>query len=786
MDSILSEFITRTAADPGLARDLLEGQQWDLQSALSAFYLMKGITKIQELSPDLSSSSHISSDIQENNITGLGGELGLDTDEEQLSSLPKPALHKEKAVELEELETKRLSRGISKATENVGLVARARSELVRSPLSSATYAQVALLDTPVYTFTLPDISIHPPDFREFLERDLVETSTLVSLEHAGRLNWWSDIGVCQRLWPLATTGDGNCLLHAASLGMWGFHDRLLTLRKALHSLLTHSSFTQAFYRRWRWQTALQNKQAGLVYCEEEWQREWQSLLKMASSEPRSRLQGKPPVCGSYQKSTLDSLPEEVSNVYESLEEIHVLALAHILRRAVIVIADTTLKDVTGEPLAPIPFGGIYLPLECPPAECHRSPLCLTYDAAHFSALVAMEKESYAEKPLNPPAAIPLMDPDHRLLPIQFAVDPGNEVRWGNDENDSWIMAKLTLTDRDKLGLLKEYLDITEIPVPCVDRYGTVQMVEGEATLEHGLETLRGGDDHTDTVGDVILYHKNKAAKQLQTVAKQFGSIGKSMGKKLKKNFANIARRSNSFKGEIGSFNKTSSLEKNRSAICDTQPAGGNFVGNTNTVIAAILHIDKRHEYQEEMIRNYLNSARARFLHETEQKQGWDEDRDQNTIHPVHCINAGCMSYSSVATSYLCPSCYTHQKLQEMELPCDNPKEPETPADKNKPIMTSGNSSFYAKIDQSMIASLEKVPLGVRYPAALQQELHLANSVFYGTTATLPLKEEEQLISDKQVASNQEGVVQPSVTALGTKYATISMGCISNMQPRKYI
>ena len=36
----------------------------------------------------------------------------------------------------------------------------------------------------------------------------------------GRLNWWADMGICQRLLPLATTGDGNCLLHAASLGRW--------------------------------------------------------------------------------------------------------------------------------------------------------------------------------------------------------------------------------------------------------------------------------------------------------------------------------------------------------------------------------------------------------------------------------------------------------------------------------------------------------------------------------------------------------------------------------------
>lgn len=133
--------------------------------------------------------------------------------------------------------------------------------------------------------------------------------------HIGRLNWWAEKGTCQRLWPLATTGDGNCLLHAASLGetsaifkllfyfsnyliiyciklliveikslkhvfilfcefhitkyfflgMWGFHDRLLILRKALHNLLSNSTFTEAFYRRWRWQVSLQNKEVRHYY-----------------------------------------------------------------------------------------------------------------------------------------------------------------------------------------------------------------------------------------------------------------------------------------------------------------------------------------------------------------------------------------------------------------------------------------------------------------------------------------------------------------------------------------
>ena len=80
-------------------------------------------------------------------------------------------------------------------------------------------------------------------------------------------------------------------------------------------------------------------------------------------------------------------------VFESLEELHVFILAHVLRRPIIVIAKSILTNIDGEALAPIPFGGIYLPLECAPSDCHQSPLLLTYDAAHFSALVWMEDEA---------------------------------------------------------------------------------------------------------------------------------------------------------------------------------------------------------------------------------------------------------------------------------------------------------------------------------------------------------------------------------------------------------
>lgn len=46
--------------------------------------------------------------------------------------------------------------------------------------------------------------------------------------------------------------------------------------------------------------------------------------------------------------------------YHSLEELHVYILANILRRPIIIVADTILRDADGDAFAPIPFGGLAL------------------------------------------------------------------------------------------------------------------------------------------------------------------------------------------------------------------------------------------------------------------------------------------------------------------------------------------------------------------------------------------------------------------------------------------
>ena len=210
--------------------------------------------------------------------------------------------------------------------------------------------------------------------------------------------------------------------------------RLLTLRKTLHNFLTLGPATAAIYRRWRWQVrpylvtgvttkyylpppsspqcAQQNYQSGLALTEAEWTAEWSSVLRLASPDPRTSSSNNNnnnnnnSSGSSKRRSRLSTVCEDTLDpLYESLEEVHVLVLAHVLRRPIIVVSDTVLKvskyflpiyldtdwqDAYGEALAPISFGGIYLPLEVSQAECDKSPLLLTYDSGHFSALVTMQ------------------------------------------------------------------------------------------------------------------------------------------------------------------------------------------------------------------------------------------------------------------------------------------------------------------------------------------------------------------------------------------------------------
>ncbi|XP_038221981.1 OTU domain-containing protein 7B-like [Zerene cesonia] len=446
-------------------------------------------------------------------------------------------------------ECRKLSRGISRATDNEGLVWALRSN-TEPDLNTLSSDHILLL---------PDISVYPPDFRIFIEKDLLETATLVTLESANILNWWRGrVPGAPRLLPLATSGDGNCLPHAASLAAYGFHDRLLALRTKVQGLLEGEegeAMTEAIKRRWRWSEGGALRAAGLRLSEGEWAREWRESVRAASAEPRRPQPPQPP-------------QPSAAPHYAGLEQLHVLALAHVMRRPVLVFADVALRDFRGDPIAPIPFGGIYLPLELDPATCSKAPILLAYDAGHFSALVPCE-------PLpSDGARVPLEDSAQNPLPIRFNVDPGEDFRW-DIEPDQKTINNLLPDEYQRTAMLEAYLDLER--VECL-------------THTQPSEELRRSLDALST----------KSSKQMNSVAKQFGSIGRSMSSKLKKNFGSMAK----LTGKLsGSQSNPEDLVRRRST-CEVLCC---------RVLAA------RAPVQEEMVKNYLNEAWVGFTTEKNRK-----------------------------------------------------------------------------------------------------------------------------------------------------------------------
>ncbi|XP_053899132.1 OTU domain-containing protein 7A isoform X1 [Malaclemys terrapin pileata] len=757
MDAVLSDFVRSTGAEPGLARDLLEGKNWDLTAALSDYEQLRQV--------------HTANLPQVFNEGKYYKQQERDPPQ-QVNKTERPSLQRQDDIAQE----KRLSRGISHASSAI-------VSLARSHVANECSNEQFPLEMPIYTFQLPDLSVYSEDFRSFIERDLIEQATMVALEQAGRLNWWSTVCTsCKRLLPLATTGDGNCLLHAASLGMWGFHDRDLVLRKALYTMMRSGAEREALKRRWRWQQTQQNKESGLVYTEEEWEREWNELLKLASSEPRTHF-GKNGGTGGGVDNSEDP-------VYESLEEFHVFVLAHILRRPIVVVADTMLRDSGGEAFAPIPFGGIYLPLEVPPNRCHCSPLVLAYDQAHFSALVSMEQKDQQREQ----AVIPLTDSEHKLLPLHFAVDPGKDWEWGKDDNDNTRLASLILSLEAKLNLLHSYMNVTWIRIPSETRAPLAQPESPTASAGEDVQSLA---DSMDSDRDSICSNSNgsngkngkekekdkqrkdKDKNRTDSVANKLGSLSKTLGIKLKKNMGGLGglvhgkmsransgngkngditekvkeKKSKSRKGskeESGQSASTSPSEKttpsptdkasispaekiNTKSLSDKQSDPWKYStdvklslnilraamqGERKFIFAGLLLTSHRHQFHEEMIGYYLTSAQERFNAEQEQKR--KEAEKKAVLNGSSCRKLEQEAYSKEKlesspqdrASPVLPQSHTTQlvlKFKDRTSPTPGSfSSPSNSAKKSGPVPVSAHYSHTPPVQRQSVIHLHDV------------------------------------------------------------------------------
>ena len=179
-----------------------------------------------------------------------------------------------------------------------------------------------------------------------------------------------------------------------------------------------------------------------------------------------------------------------------------------------------LHDLDGEPLSPVNFSGVYLPFECELNKCHRYPLVLAYDSAHFSALVLMDNEHLEDYELlnkesmhtvgnpirniveidkinkrtqnkHPYAVVPLTYANKELLPVHFGYDPGPDYDWSkfplkphqyqnsnlDEVNIQNAQVEYELGRDEKMFLIQRYLDVVKMqlydPGPTVKRNAQV-------------------------------------------------------------------------------------------------------------------------------------------------------------------------------------------------------------------------------------------------------------------------------------------------------------------------
>lgn len=212
----------------------------------------------------------------------------------------------------------------------------------------------------------------------------------------------------------------------------------------------------------------------------------------------------------------------------------------------------------------------------------------------------------------------------------------------------------------------------------------------------------------------------KPSKQFpQSVVKSFGSISRSMSKRIKRNLSKLSR--------TGSFSRKKG-GNNINFIQDMKKGGGGNVKvatHQNYILAAAIKVDQRQPYQAKMIENYVTAAKERFLrensavvegggdnyqprmaevvsqvmeqekqqrkkeeqmqknaeedvvdkghqqeslkgHQQESLKGHQQDSLKGHLQesPSKCINSDCNLYGTAETSYMCASCFQKQCEEE--------------------------------------------------------------------------------------------------------------------------
>ncbi|CAF2325213.1 unnamed protein product [Rotaria sp. Silwood2] len=233
------------------------------------------------------------------------------------------------------------------------------------------------------------------------QRYLIDRTMLKVMNETRVINWVPSL---KKLYPIRTSGNGNCLLHAVLIAMVGVHDFNLYLRDRLLQFMDKNK--AVLKGSWKTERLKTDKMYGIQSEDSKLDSEWEELCDLVRYE-----------------SSDDG--QTASNL-QFLEGVHIFSISNMLARPIIILSEDVVRNKHGEAISYNDLFGIYLPILSKPKDCVPVPIVLAYDQSHFCPLQTDDRITG----LKSDNFLPLYQSiehtrNQTLLPIRFL---------GNDNN----------------------------------------------------------------------------------------------------------------------------------------------------------------------------------------------------------------------------------------------------------------------------------------------------------------------------------------------------------------
>ncbi|CAF2062373.1 unnamed protein product [Rotaria magnacalcarata] len=266
-----------------------------------------------------------------------------------------------------------------------------------------------------FTSVLPHGFFDRDDLTES-QRYLIDSPMFKMMYETQVINWMSSL---KKLYPVRTSGNGNCLLHAVLIAMVGVHDFDLYLRDRLrHFMEKNKAVLKGIWRTERIRT---DKMYGIQSEDSKLDIEWEELCDLVRYE--------------------NSDNGQTASSFQFLEAVHIFSICNMLRRPIIVLSEDVVRNKHGEAIAYNDLFGIYLPTLEKARDCVVIPIVLAYDQSHFCPLQANDLNSGTTQD----NFLPLYQSseharNQRLLPIRF-LDREDNLELNNKLLQSYLRIK---------------------------------------------------------------------------------------------------------------------------------------------------------------------------------------------------------------------------------------------------------------------------------------------------------------------------------------------------------